>query len=204
MLNINRPGILATALVLAAATCDADSALTRTDRQEGIAYLEQTRDDVQKLTRGLSEKQARFKPAPDRWSVAEIVEHIAVTDTFILDTVKNKVMQGPPPPTGRDVKQVDGMVKTAIADRTNKVKAPEPVVPGGNQSLREATEKFKANRGQVIHFLKTTEGLRDHSMESPLKQPLDAYQWLLFTGAHSERHAAQIREVLADPNFPRN
>ena len=35
-----------------------------------------------------------------------------------------------------------------------------------------------------------------------LGQPLDAYQWLLFISAHSERHTKQILEVKADPNFP--
>ena len=32
---------------------------------------------------------------------------------------------------------------------------------------------------------------------------LDAYEWLLFLAAHSERHTKQIDEVKADPNFPK-
>jgi hypothetical protein len=34
--------------------------------------------------------------------------------------------------------------------------------------------------------------------------PLDGYEWLLFIGAHSERHTKQILEVKADPNFPKS
>jgi hypothetical protein len=33
---------------------------------------------------------------------------------------------------------------------------------------------------------------------------MDAYQWLIFNGAHCKRHTAQILEVKADPNFPKN
>jgi hypothetical protein len=45
--------------------------------------------------------------------------------------------------------------------------------------------------------------LREHVTDSPLGQPLDAYQWLLFISAHSERHTKQILEVRGDPNFPK-
>lgn len=51
--------------------------------------------------------------------------------------------------------------------------------------------------------MKATPGLRDHATDSPMGQPLDAYEWLLFIGAHSERHTKQILEVKADPNFPK-
>jgi hypothetical protein len=32
---------------------------------------------------------------------------------------------------------------------------------------------------------------------------LDAYEWVLFLTAHSERHLKQIQEVKSDPNFPK-
>jgi len=40
-------------------------------------------------------------------------------------------------------------------------------------------------------------------MDSPLGKQLDAYQWVLFIAAHSERHTKQIDEVKADPHFPK-
>ena len=43
----------------------------------------------------------------------------------------------------------------------------------------------------------------DPPLVHPLGQPLDAYEWLLFVAAHSERHTKQILEVKADPNFPK-
>jgi hypothetical protein len=58
-------------------------------------------------------------------------------------------------------------------------------------------------RERTMEFLTSTPGLRDHVMDSPLGQPLDAYEWLLFISAHSERHTKQILEVKADPGFPK-
>jgi hypothetical protein len=64
-------------------------------------------------------------------------------------------------------------------------------------------DHFLKSRERTVQFLQSTPGLRDHVVDSPLGQPLDAYQWLLFISAHSERHTKQILEVKADPNFPK-
>ncbi len=51
--------------------------------------------------------------------------------------------------------------------------------------------------------MKTTPDLREHVTEGPVGK-LDAYEWLLFIGAHSERHTKQILEVKADAGFPKS
>ena len=56
--------------------------LTTADRERGTKYLAQTRDGIVAATKGLSEAQLKFKPAPDRWSVAETLEHIALAEGF--------------------------------------------------------------------------------------------------------------------------
>ena len=83
------------------------------------------------------------------------------------------------------------------------------------KGLSEAQWNFKAGPdrwsvAQVMEhiaaaedFLKSTTGLRDHVMDSPLGK-LDGYQFVLLIAAHSERHTKQINEVKADPNFPKN
>ena len=50
----------------------------------------------------------------------------------------------------------------------------------------------------------TKEDLRSHFEEHPALKTMDAYQWLIFNGAHCKRHTAQILEVKADPNYPKN
>jgi hypothetical protein len=176
--------------------------LTESEKKEGLAQLDRTRAGVIEATKGLSEAQWKFKPAPDRWSVAEVVEHIALSEDMLFENTTKKVMQAPPGKPDRDVKSTDQFVLTAIADRTNKVKAPEPLVPTGGKSPQESLEHFQKSRARTMEFLKSTPDLREHVVDSPLGRPLDAYQWLLFISAHSERHTKQILEVKSDPNFP--
>jgi hypothetical protein len=44
--------------------------------------------------------------------------------------------------------------------------------------------------------------MRNHVLKSPLGV-LDTYQIVLLMSAHSNRHTQQMKEVIADPNFPK-
>ena len=52
------------------------TALTQAERDAALSQLQRTHDAFVKSISGLSIKQWTFKPAPDRWSVAEVAEHI--------------------------------------------------------------------------------------------------------------------------------
>jgi hypothetical protein len=192
------------AIVLCLSAVVSAAGLTDEEKQAGLAQLNRTRNAVIDATKGLSEAQWKFKPAPGRWSVAEVVEHIALTEDLLLKNTSEKVMQAPAGQPDRDYKTIDKLVVSVIADRTNKVQAPEPLLPVSRWTPQQALDQFLKARVRTIEFLKKTSGLRDHVVDSPLKQPLDAYQWLLYSSAHSERHTRQILEVKADPNFPKN
>lgn len=177
--------------------------LSPADRDKGVQYLEQTRDGVAAAVKGLSEAQLKFKPAPDRWSVAETLEHIALAEDFIFQNITDKIMKAPAGAPDRDTAKADAFVLAAIPDRSHKAKAPEPLTPTGRWTPAEALDHFEKSRARTIEFLESTPDLRAHVVDSPLGQPLDGYEWLLFIAAHSERHTKQILEVKADPNFPK-
>lgn len=174
------------------------------DRKRAASHLAQTRDAFLASVQGLSEAQLNFKPDPKRWSVAEVSEHIAAAEDFLMGMVKEKVMTAPARTESVDLKQIDDLVLTAIADRTKKAQAPEPLMPtkrfGGTA---ETLSHFKDSRAKTLAFLKDTKDLRAHAAPSPLGKDLDALQWLLFISAHCERHTKQILEVKADAGFPK-
>ncbi len=191
-------------LVLLAAVAFGQT-LTQADRDRGVQYLEQTRDGVVTAVKGLSDAQMKFKPAPDRWSVAETLEHITVSEDFLFQNVTNNIMKAPAGAPDRDTAKIDAFVLSAIPDRSHKAQAPEPLKPTARWTPAETLDHFLQSRAKTIAFLQSTQDLRAHVVTSPpLNQPMDAYDWLLFISAHSERHTKQILEVKADPNFPKN
>lgn len=180
------------------------SAQNKADRAKEIAYLKQTRAGVLKATKGLSAAQWNFKPGPDRWSVAEVMEHIAAAEDYIFGMVSEKVMKAPAGATGEDPGAVDSLVLKAIPDRSVKAQAPEPLKPTNRfGSPQAALKHFLESRKKTIAFAKSEKDLREHAIDSPLGKKLDAYEWVLFIAAHSERHTKQILEVKADPKFPK-
>src|SRR5690348_14204811 len=200
---MKKHSLLVTALLVLATTTFAQT-LSPADRDRAVQYLEQTRDGVVAATKGLSEAQLKYKSAPDRWSVAETLEHIAVSEDFLLANVKNNVMKAPAGPADRDTAKIDASVLAVIPDRSRKAQAPPELVPKGRWTPSEALDHFLKSRAETIAFLQATPDLRQHVTDSPFGQKLDAYEWLLFIGAHSERHTKQIVEVKSDANFPKS
>jgi hypothetical protein len=196
-------GVLTALFVFAGATALRAQEVTQAEKERTLQYLETTKKGVLEATKGLSEAQWNFKPAPDRWSVAQVMEHIAASEDFIRGVVQEKVMLAPAGEPGRDVKKTDEAVLAMVPDRTTKAQAPEPLVPTNRFGSPESSIKhFVESRATTEDFLKTTTGLRDHVTDSPLGK-LDGYEFVLLIAAHSERHTKQINEVKADPNFPK-
>jgi len=195
--------LLAVAMLLMPA---ADQTLSPAEREHAVAELESSRTAFLEATNGLSEAQWNFKPAPDRWSIAECAEHIGVTETFILSLITEKALKGPAEPEKRAMVQgKDSTMMTMAVDRSAKFKAPEAIQPTRRWATSgEITKNVLENRTRTIDFVSTTqEDLRDHFMDHPVFKTLDTYQWILLTSGHMRRHTAQILEVKADPNFPR-
>ena len=141
---------------------------------------------------------------PDRWSIAEVTEHIATAEGYLRTMIIEQVMKAPPRPDGDSVEAIDEMVLTMVPDRTQKRQAPEPLKPANRYGSPEGSLKaFTDSRAQTEDFLSTHDDLRAHATDSPMGKKLDAYEWILFIGAHSARHTKQILEVKADPNFPK-
>jgi hypothetical protein len=176
---------------------------TQADKDKALAYLETTKKGVADATKGLSEAQWNFKAAPDKWSVAQCTEHIAAAEDFIRGMIVEKVMKAPAAPD-RDIAKLDAGIVAMIPDRSTKAQAPEPLIPTNRFGSPEGSLKhFVESRATTEDFLKKTPDLRAHAADSPLGSKLDAYEWVLFIAAHSERHTKQILEVKADPNFPK-
>jgi uncharacterized damage-inducible protein DinB len=198
--------LLATTLALSqTATQSAPVTLTAQEREAALKQFAATRDNFLKSISGLSEKQWTFKPAPDRWSVAEVAEHITVSETGIFGVVQ-KSMESPATPEKRDeVKGKDEMILQRVPDRSHKAQAPEFLRPTGRWATKaDLTKAFEDARASNMNYIRTTnDDLRDHFFDHPVFGTLDGYQWLLLISTHSLRHTEQIEEVKADPNFPK-
>jgi hypothetical protein len=196
-------GVLAACVVVGTGAAAKGQGLPQADLDRGLQYLETTKKNIVEATRGLSDAQWNFKPSPFRWSVAQVMEHIAASEDLLRQAAEDQIKKAPPGPE-RDVKKTDDRVLELIPDRSRKFQAPEQLRPRNQFGTPEAALKhFLESRAKTIELLKSTPDLRAHVVDSGLLGKIDAYERILFVAAHSERHTKQLLEVKADPKFPK-
>lgn len=178
-------------------------ALTEAEIERALIYLHESRDGVARAVEGLTGAQWNFKPGADRWSVAEILEHLSVVEERVVENVFPKLNGAPATEGNGDSREMDALVIAKGSDRSTVLQAPPAIAPSGRWAPEESLERFLAGSERVAAFLQAPEApLRGHLWPHPALGPLDGYQWVSLTAAHNERHTKQILEVKADANFP--
>ncbi len=161
-----------------------------------IHTLEQTRDQFLAVIDGLTVEQWHSPPAPGRWSIAEIVEHLALLEMVFHKRIVPALVTGPAPT--RPASVGDELVRLRAPDRSTRLDAPGPVTPTGRWNEIECVRRFGELRAQTIEFARhPTVEFRDHTFDHPYFGPLDTHQWLILIALHAARHTAQILEVRA-------
>ena len=158
----------------------------------------------------MSETQWRFKPAPDRWSIAENLAHIVIVEELVLGRIMEQLANAPAAPVGQDSQVVDAIVINQFPTRLTRFPAPEFVRPVDAVVPAELLSRLIKNYAQLSDCLESIPGLRQHVLDAPpLKamskgvfEVMDGYQWILAAAAHTERHTKQMLEVMADPGYP--
>lgn len=179
------------------------SSLTSDERKFAVDHLNTTRNELLNAVKGLSDAQLNFKPAPDRWSVLECVQHITLTSQGLFGMMQQTVKT--PNDSAFKATVPDTQFIAMIEDRSHKAQAPEPFKPVNApfKTLAETLKVFNADRDNLIKYVQTTnDDLRGHIAPMPFGKA-DAYQLILLISAHTNRHMQQLNEVKADPNFPK-
>ncbi len=194
-------------VVFAAAVVSADP-MTKQERKKLIDHLKMSEKALDKATKGLTAEQWKYKASPERWSIADCVEHLALSEQFIFQRATQDMMKSPAAATKKEMalamQQDDELIKK-IYDRSQKAQAPEPLRPSNKWAGGpEALAAFKAQRKNNIEAIKKMDlDLRAHRMDFPILKDMDAYQFLLLMSAHTQRHTAQAEEVKTDAGYPK-
>ena len=207
MLKYTKGRLLLALLVITglAGTIRSDS-ISQNERKYALKEMKETKTDVFKIVKGLSDVQLNFKAAPDHWSVKECIYYIALSENNLWHLLES-TMKAPANPDKRsEIKITDDQLVKMMEDRTHKIKTQEAFEPKNApwKSVTEALDDFKAKRNDHIKYMKTTtEDLRNHVVQLPFGW-IDCYQLYLMIAAHNNRHLQQINEIKADTGFPKN
>ncbi len=174
------------------------------DKEFLLNYFQETTDNLRNSIAGLSKEQLQFKPAEDRWSVSQCVEHIILTENMLFGMAKEIMEKPANPERKKDVRFSDEDLITGMRDRSQKANTSEELQGEGRYTDPEtAIQDFIAQREEVVEYIRNTtlEELRNRISDSPFGAT-DAYQSFIFIAGHADRHTLQIEEVKSDEGFP--
>ena len=175
-------------------------AMTPGERQRLIAHLEMTESWLVSELDGLSDAQLTFKATPESWSIKDVAEHLAIAEPQYWTNLEASMKE--PVKAGWKPEATDaGMLWYGI-DRTNRQKTGEARVPHGTfPSAQALLASFRKLRVKMIEKAKTSQ--EDFRGRPFMGGGQDVYQWFLMISTHSQRHILQIREIKANPNYPK-
>jgi hypothetical protein len=168
--------------------------MTSPDRTILLDRLDRASQALRDAVADLTEEQASTKPAGCEWSVADCVEHIAVTEAGLLRLVSKT---SAPLPEGTETENRDPLFLRGGTNRRRAVQAPHDVRPSGRYaSLAESIGGFFENRRRSREWIEQCpHDLRRFAVAHPVAGNITAHECCILLALHPERHAAQIREI---------
>lgn len=168
-----------------------------------ITHIDTVRTELLAAVDEIPEPLREARPTEAAWSVAEILEHLSRVEKGIAKLVALKLgemqMLAAPPKEADEIAPVNFARFAMLADRANRIEAPERVIPLGEMSAESARAALQETRGVLLDQLHAADGLALSSVRHPhpFLGELDLYEWVQFIGEHERRHVEQIRELAA-------
>lgn len=167
--------------------------------REVIAALHEAQQETDALCAALTAQDASRRLG-DGWSVAEVVEHMAIVEDGagrVVGTLAKQVAGVPETSNAPVASSLDHF--RATDPSFHKLVAPEMVEPKSGAAIAESLERMRASRARLVAALEKASGtaLGTAHFPHPRFGPLDGYQWALLAAQHQLRHLVQIRNILA-------
>ena len=143
----------------------------------------------------------RQRPAADRWSAAEVLEHLTLVEKIFggrivtaLETARTGLS-----PEAQPRAPLPDAVEQRMGDRVNKRQAPEPARPTGTVDIATGWATLEGNHSHLRAALAGCDGLAlsQVTLDHPFFGTMNVYQWVELMAAHEGRHTEQIREIAA-------
>jgi len=175
---------------------------TEEDRKYTLDNLKRTRDELVKETENLSPEQWAFKESPDRWSIGEVVEHLALWEVIWWREVVMGFSNKPTPELGKTSRPDSYYHEFIMEDAPHNSSLntrPTAYIKG-----KDNLTFFLRGRAIAIDLIETTKNdLRAHYELTNTPNPRNMHQVLIYQWGHVDRPLRQIRKVKAHANYPK-
>lgn len=164
---------------------------------------------MEALAGGLSHRQLNFKPAPDRWSVGQCIDHVSVSMGIYLDPMERILETADLPgeePYGRGT-FMGRLLIGALRRPRGRYKAPRRFRPSRSELDPDAVRgEFRRQTARMQEALRQADGLA----LGRINMPWPVFGWIKVSLAqafelqviHTDRHLEQAEGVTRADGFP--
>jgi hypothetical protein len=171
---------------------------------ELLRYIDEGAAELRAAFEAVPPDRRAVRPAPDRWSPAEVVHHVTIVERRLVARMTSFVEQASALPPEEDSSPILPTLRIARAvDRTRRLVTSEMAEPRGTDVAR-VWDDFEDTRRALKEVIERANGLALGSVSAPHPAlgEFNGYEWIAFAGAHAARHADQIREMSRDDAHP--
>jgi hypothetical protein len=163
-------------------------------RAEIVRLLEESAKGFHAAVTEVPPERTGVCPGPERWSVFQIVEHVAVAEHGMF----RMLSAATPLKISLEDPAKEAFIASRADDREARFVAPDRAKPTGRfADLTEALNRFAAARQKTIQFATETElDLCGVTAMHPGFGPVNGYELLMIMAGHARRHARQIEETV--------
>jgi len=168
--------------------------------EELLRHLDVQHERLRQAVEDVPRQRREVKPSSERWSVAEVIEHLSIVETRIERVFTKKLTEARAAGLGRelDASPVVGTIDMdRLLDRTRRISSNEATLPTGTLDAERAWAAYLKARDTLCAAVLAADGLALGEVvhPHPVLGPINLYQWIAFVGGHEARHAAQILEL---------
>lgn len=177
--------------------------LAEEERKAIVDLANSSRKSFESEARDLIPSQLAYKPTTSAWTILQLIEHQALLDRAVL-----AIVQGLGKGTLASDSPGNLLADEAITSAFSTLGKPYPMLTGTepNGSLGDDRKPYKAfveARKTLLEYLKETKDpLRARRTEGPVGK-LDAYQWVIYLAAATERNARELKGFKSLKSFPK-
>jgi hypothetical protein len=177
---------------------------TETDRAYLLDHLTRSRDELMKETKSLSEAQWNFREAPERWSIKEVVEHVALYEMLFQREITMALRAGARPELLKSAPQDSNVLAFIMEEKPHfSLDYTQPFtysLPMGLNAGDSNLAWYNKLRNECINHVQNTEDdLRVYFMQ---EGRANIHQVYINVFGHTDRHLRQIRKIKQHPNYP--
>ncbi len=162
------------------------------------------RTRLKELVATLTETQMSTLPEGEKWTVAQIIEHISMVDDSAMRICSKLLKKAEDAGRTSDGKAFisDEFLQKSSEIVTAKLNAPDIVQPNSGRAVNESLAKMDENTEQFEQLRKVFESVDGTELRfpHPFFGDMSAHEWLALKGGHEMRHIKQIEKVLAKIN----